>query len=78
MVPGNNRVLLKVSVARNADGTPITVTYAASLTTNRSFANFLIRVRINSLKAFHDCSANAETLSHQCQKSVPLTLRLAQ
>jgi len=34
---------------------------AASLTTNRSFANFLILVHINSSKAFHDCPTNAET-----------------
>ena len=44
---------------------------------NRCFSKSLFLALINSSKAQYDCSGNAETLSHRCQKSVPSTLRLA-
>ena len=44
---------------------------------NRSFAKSTFLALLNSSKDCHECSVNAETLSHRRQKSVRLTLRLA-
>ena len=44
---------------------------------NRSFARSLIHAHISSSKAHNECSVNAETMSHQRQKSVQSTLRFA-
>src|SRR3989338_6259424 len=45
--------------------------------TNRCSMKSTIFTKTNPLKADNGCSVNAETLPHQCQKSVRLTLRLA-
>lgn len=45
--------------------------------TSRCFAICPIHVQTKLSRAHHECSTNAETLSHRCQKSVRLTLKLA-
>src|SRR3972149_2988607 len=45
--------------------------------TIRCCVRFITLVQTNDSKEDHECSTNAEILSHRCQKSVQLTLGLA-